>query len=507
MRPALWRLPCLLGRQVVVAIGALFLNSGCAEDPAAATESRSSTVAVDTSDRPGIDWPRFLGPHETGISDESGLLSEWPAAGPPVVWTIDVGTGYSAPSVRGDRLVLHHRAADEEIIECFNAGSGKPIWKQAYASQFTDPYGYNNGPRCTPLLTETHCFTLGAEGKLTCVTLDDGKIVWQRDLKSDFAIPDGFFGVGATPVLEGDKLIVLVGGQPNSGVVAFDAGTGKTLWEAVGKQTWDGVETGWTSEPTYEWTGEEMVASYSSPIVATIHGQRHVLCLMRQGLVSLDPETGRENFHYWFMSRAYESVNAARPVVVDDTILVSAAYRVGSALLRVSPDGTSCEEVWRDPRNLLTHWSTAIYRDGHYFGFSGRHENEGELRCITAMTGEIIWQTNGWGKGVEGLSRGPAGEIFDSATGEEIPWPFYGRGSAILAENRFIVLAERGTLALVKATADGWQEISRCTAPRMKYPSWTAPVLSRGLLYLRCEDALVCLDLRADEKSNQSRTR
>src|SRR5690606_32306526 len=109
---------------------------------------------------------------------------------------------------------------------------------------------------------------------------------------------------------------VLVGGQPNSGVVAFDADTGETLWESVGRQTWDGADTGVASDPKYEWTGEEMVVSYSSPIAATIHGKRHVLCLMRQGLVSVDPETGAENFHYWFMSRAYESVNAARPVVV-----------------------------------------------------------------------------------------------------------------------------------------------------------------------------------------------
>lgn len=491
------------------------VSSGCADETPAVTANAGPSPAnnaVDTSRREGMDWPHFLGPQETGISEETGLLSEWPDAGPPLVWTVDVGTGYSAPSVRGDRLVLHHRIDDEEIIECLEAGSGKSLWKRAHASRFKDPYGYNNGPRCTPLLTEDRCFTLGAEGKLTCVKLTDGSPVWRRDLRADFSIPDGFFGVGATPVLEGDKLIVLVGGQPNSGVVAFDAGTGKTLWEAVGQETWDNALTGWTFEPNYEWTGKEMVVSYSSPLVATIHDRRHLLCLMRQGLVSLDPETGRENFHYWFMSRTHDSVNAARPVLVEDTILLSAAYRVGAALLRVNPDGTSVEEVWRDPRNLLTHWSTAIAHDGHFYGFSGRHENEGELRCIKSDTGEIIWQTDGWGRALERSIRiGPAGEILDADTGQVIPYPRYGRGSAILAEGKFIVLAEQGTLALVEATADGWNEISRCSAPRMKYPSWTAPVLSRGLLYLRCEDALVCLDLRSPESSrtpiNQSRIR
>ena len=490
-------------RQVVL-IGLFSSIFGCVEDQASSDVSPTPTVrnvSVDVSQQAGTDWPMFLGPQETGVSEEIGLLKEWPKEGPPAVWAIDVGTGYSAPSVRGERIVLHHRIGDEEIIECFKAGSGESIWKQAYPSRFKDPYGYNNGPRCTPLLTEDRCYTFGAEAMLTCVALADGKPVWQRDLNQDFNIPEGFFGTGATPILEGDKLIVLVGGQPSSGVVAFDAATGKTLWEAVGKETWDNVETGWTADPTYEWAGDEMVVSYSSPIAATIHGKRHVLCLMRQGLVSVDPETGDENFHYWFRSRTHESVNAARPVVVDDTIFLSAAYRVGSALLKVNPDGTSYEEVWRDPRNMLTHWSTAIFHDGHYFGFSGRHEQEGALRCIKAETGEIVWETSGWEQGLDGFDRGPDNEIIDAETKEAIPWPFYGRAAKILADGKFIILAERGTLALAEATSEGWHEISRCTAPRMKYPSWTAPVLSRGLLYLRCEDALVCLDLRADTTS------
>lgn len=444
--------------------------------------------------REGVDWPCFLGPLGDNVSPERGLLPVWPEGGPPQVWQREVGTGYSAPSVRGHRLVIHHRVKEKEIVECLYAETGQPLWSYGYGSRFQDPYGYNNGPRCSPLLTDAHCYTLGAEGKLLCLDLMSGQPVWERNLRDDFVIPEGFFGVGATPILEGDKLIVLVGGQPNSAVVAFDAATGKTLWQNAGQATWDGAETGWSGDPVYHWTGDEMAVSYSSPIAATIHGRRHVLCLLRQGLVSLDPETGAEYFHYWFRSRAHESVNAARPVVVDDTILLGAAYRVGSALLKVSEDGKSVQTLWREPDTLSTHWSTAVYHKGHYFGFSGRHENEALLQCVEARTGRVRWQTPGWEREAD-LERDASGTIIDRKTGKAIPWPLYGRGSAILADGKFIVLAERGTLALLVADSDRWQEISRCAAPHLSYPSWTAPVLSRGRLFLRDEDSLVCLDL------------
>jgi len=251
----------------------------------------------------GDDWPRFLGPLGNGISRETGLLEKWGTNGPPQLWEKSIGTGYSAPSVRGEKLVFHHRVRDEEIVECVDAATGKPRWRYAYPSHFVDPYGYNNGPRSSPLLSAERCFTFGAEGKLLCLDWE-GHLVWQRDTAADWNIPPAFFGVGSTPILEGDLLIVMVGGQPNAGMVAFDPKTGKTVWESVGQKNWEGVPmTGWPGERSVQWQAWEKQASYSTPVAVTIHGQRHVLCLMRQGLVSLDPKTGRVNFSFWFRSR------------------------------------------------------------------------------------------------------------------------------------------------------------------------------------------------------------
>src|SRR5690348_10077964 len=131
------------------------------------------------------DWPQFLGPHSNGTSDETGLLEKWPTNGLPLVWEKKIGTGYGAPSIRGDVLVFHHRVGDEEIVEALEAGSGKSLWHYAYASHFVDPYGYNNGPRSSPLLTQDRCYTFGAEGKLLCLDLKTGKLLWQRDTAAD----------------------------------------------------------------------------------------------------------------------------------------------------------------------------------------------------------------------------------------------------------------------------------------------------------------------------------
>jgi outer membrane protein assembly factor BamB len=429
---------------------------------------------------PGSDWPQFLGPLGNGTSPETQLLDKWPEQGPPILWQKAVGSGYSAPSVRNDKLVLHHRAGDEEIVQCFEAATGKPLWQYSYPSRFVDPYGYNNGPRCTPLLTSNLVYTFGAEGKLLCLNLDTGKLVWQRDTAKDWEVPPAFFGVGSTPVLEDGLLYVMAGGQPNSGVVALDAATGKMVWENVGERTWSGLPmTGWPGEPKVKWQRWEKQASYSSPVLATIHGQRHLLCFTRQGLVSLNPKTGAVNFSFWFRSRINESVNAMRPVVLDDLIFISAAYyKVGSVLLKVRPDGKGVDEIWR-ATVLEIHWTTPIYQNGNLYAFSGRNEPDARFRCVELKTGKLLWDLD---------ERWPPHSTLTPDV--------YGRGSAILADGKLITLGEGGLLGLFRPNPSAPTEISRFQVPGLHYPCWTAPVLSRGRLYLRSEDDLICLDLR-----------
>jgi outer membrane protein assembly factor BamB len=442
----------------------------------------------------GEDWPRFLGPRGDNTSRETGLIDSFPKDGPPLVWKREIGTGYSAPSVRGGTLVLHHRLGNEEIVERFDAATGRPGWRHAYPCRYRDPYGYNNGPRCTPLLTDNRCYTFGVEGRLVCLDLQTGKLIWERDTAADFLVPEAFFGVGSTPILEDGKLIVMVGGQPNAGVVAFDAATGKTLWQSVGRDNWNGAPMiGWPGARTYRWTSLEKSASYASPVAATIHGRRHVFCVMRQGLVSLNPTNGAVNFSRWFQSTGHDSVNGMSPVVVDDLVFYSAAYfRVGSFLLRIRPDGKSFDEVWRQPREyqerdasgalvdpvLGIHWNTPVFHDGHLYAFDGRNEPDATFKCVELKTARLKW------------SRDERWAPHSSPQP-----PVYGRGSAILADGKLIALGEGGLLGLFRVNPDRPEELARWQVPDLRYPCWVAPVLSRKRLYLRSEDRLVCLDL------------
>ena len=223
---------------------------------------------------------------------------------------------------------------------------------------------------------------------------------------------------------------------------------------------------------------------------------RHILCLMRQGLVSLNPTNGAVNFSYWFQSMANDSVNAMCPVVQDDLVLISAAYyRIGAVLLRVRPDGKSVEQVWRQPAQvpnslpairatppqpLEIHWNTPVFLDGHLYAFSGRDEPDAQFNCVEFKTGKLTWSRDEhWQK------HPPQGSQF----------PVYARGSAIFADGKLIALGEGGKLGLFKANPKQAGEICSFQIPQLGYPCWAAPVLSRKRLYLRNENRLVCFSL------------
>jgi outer membrane protein assembly factor BamB len=401
-------------------------------------------LASGAAGQDGKDWPQFLGPARDGTYQGNDLAPAWPAGGPPVVWKREVGQGWSGPVVAGGKLILFHRLGDKEVVECLDAATGNRVWSADYPTAYKDDFGFDEGPRATPAIAEGKVYTHGAEGVLTCWDMAGGKSLWHVDTKQELRAGKGFFGPACSPLVEGDAVILNVGGQ-RAGVVAFDKATGNVLWRA---------------------TDDE--AGYSSPVAATIGGKRRVLALTRAGLVALEPKSGGIVFQFPWRSRQHASINAATPVVVDDLVFISASYGTGAALLRVGQK--ELQKVWSSDEALSNHYATSVQRDGFLYGFHGRQEEGPSLRCIELKTGKVRWSEDN-----------------------------FGAGTVLLAGDRLVILHEKGQLMIAPATPDGFKPGPR--AQVLPFEARAYPALAGGMLYARAKGRFVCLDLRKPRSS------
>lgn len=423
------------------------------------------------------DWASFFGPDHNLKSPETKLLKEFPAGGPRLVWEIEKGTGFSAPAVSGDRLVLFHRLGDEEIVECLHRLTAEHYWSFRYPSAYKDRYNFSNGPRGSPVIEGGLVFTHGAEGKLHCLDLTTGSLLWQRNTSKEHHITTTFFGVGSTPLVEGDLLIVQVG-APVGGpcVVAYNKKTGEVVWQA----------------------GDQWQASYASPIPAIIHGTRRILVFAggdadppTGGLLVIDPANGVIETRFPFRSRNYISVNAANPTVVGNSVFLSTSYATGCVMIDLAKSGGH-ELAWKS-KSLEAHFATSIHVGGYLYGFDGSNKYRTGPTCVNASTGKQVWQEYPDWSDVDDVDR----------AGNKIPAGPY-RGSMLHADGDFLILGEDGHLAWAELSPKGYKEISR-TRLFHAAETWTPPVVSHGILYV-CQNTpdrkagtpmrLVCYDLR-----------
>jgi outer membrane protein assembly factor BamB len=423
------------------------------------------------------DWISFLGPNHNAVSSETKLLTKWPESGPSLVWEMTKGKGYSSPAVQGERLILFHRLGKEEVVECLNAETGNRYWKFTYPTQFEDRYGYNNGPRASPVIDGDRVYTYGAEGTLHCLRLQTGQVFWKRALRTEFRVPQDFFGVASTPLIEGDLLIINIGAPGGPCVAGFDKRTGRLVWGS----------------------GDAWGPSYASPVPAVVQGHKRIFVFAggdsqppMGGLMSIDPATGALDFSFPWRSRSYESVNASCPVVVANQVFVSASYKTGGALLNILPDGT--HQVAWTASDFGLHWNTPIHKDGYLYGFDGRNEPDVSLACIELKTGKVVWR------------KVPEWEEWTDMNGRTSQASFSTfRGSLLWVDGRFLCLGELGHLLWLDLTPQGYKELARARL-FLARETWGLPVLSRGLLYVmqnaqgmlhREPPRLLCYDLRA----------
>ena len=416
------------------------------------------------------DWPSFLGPNHNSVSPETKLLAEFPKGGPSLVWEMNKGPGYSAPAVLGDRVVLLHRVEGDEVVDCLKADTGQRYWRLTYPSNYMDRYGYCDGPRASPVIAsgtnaaDALVYTIGAEGTLHCIELSTGRVLWRRDLLKEFGLTQNFFGVGSTPLVEGDKLIVNIGAQRGPCVAAFDLKTGRMAWGASsGESAWG--------------------PSYASPIPAVVNGRRCVFVFAggetgpRQpvsgGLLCIDPQTGKVDFTFPWRGKRRESVNASSPLVLagsgqqDAQVLISECYGSGGTLLDIGP-GFSCTPAWAN-ENFGTHFMTAVEKDGYLYGVDGHGPQDAFLVCVERKTGKEIWR-----KQPEWEEAEPDGQ---GAT-RTATWGLY-RCQLMPVDGRCLCLGEYGHLLWLDLQPTGYKELDRTrlfNAPE----TWTGPALSRG---------------------------
>ncbi len=416
--------------------------------------------------RPGSDWPRFLGPTDDGKSPETGILTDWGETGPPLVWERVVGGGYAGPVVAAGRLFFFDfdPRSRQARLTCMDAATGSELWQTTYTSIYQDYYGYDSGPRAAPVVDGERVFTFGVEGMLRAHDVRDGSLLWEVDTAERFGVVQNFFGAGSSPIVEGDLLIAMVGGSPpgsprihsgrvegnGTGIVAFDKATGAVRY-----------------------TASDELAGYASPTITTIDGRRWGFLFARGGLLGFDPSDGSIDFHFPWKALPLESVNASNPVIVDDTVFISAAYGTGSALLRVEPGGYEVlRQDGRRDQSLAVHFGNVVHDDGVLYGSHGRHSAPAELRAVDHATGEVLWSEPG------------------------LLWT-----TLLHVDGHLIVLSEDGRLHLAEVNPEAYRAKASIRPARadgtslLRTPSWSPPVLSRGLLYLRGRDRLVALEL------------
>jgi outer membrane protein assembly factor BamB len=399
------------------------------------------------------DWPQWRGPQRTGISQETGLLKEWPSEGPRLLWQRDnIGSGYSTPSIVGDRIYLiSNEGLDNEFVQALNVADGKQVWAQRIGivgnPDQRPPYP---GSRSTPTVDGDVLYALGSDGDLVCMETAAGEIRWRKHLRNDFGGKYGEWAYAESPMVDGEVLVCTPGGEEAT-LIALNKRTGEVIWKS--------------QVPSDEEGGQE--PGYASAIIVNAAGVKQYVQFLQKGLVGVDATTGK---FLWQYERTGQSpANIPTPVAQGD-LVYSSSGRGGGALVRiVAKDGKiQAEEVYFD-RKLPTAIGGSILLGDYHYGTTGE-----TTVCSEFNTGKILW------------------------TKERELAP----SSLCFADGNLYLHAERdGQVALIEASPEGYRERGRFTPPNLpergNTRAWAYPVVANGRLYIRDWDRLWCYDVKA----------
>lgn len=403
------------------------------------------------------DWPQWRGPNRDGVSQETGLLAEWPKSGPKLLWEIDeAGGGYSTPSVVGDRIyLLGNEGLEDEFVRAFNVRDGKQVWSVRIGKVGNpDQRPSYPGARSTPTLDGDVLYALGSDGDLACLDAATGDVRWTKSLRNDFGGKPGKWAYAESPLVDGDA-VVCTPGADEATIVALNKKTGEPVWKSAVPG------------------GDD--AAYASVIVVEAGGVKQYVQFLGKGLVGVDAKTGK---FLWRYEKTAQGSPANMPSpVARDGFVYSATGKAGGGLVKLKVDGgkVQAEEVYFSPK-LPKAIGGSVLVGKNLYGASDA------LLCVDFESGEIKWE----GRGV-------------------------GAGAILFADGRLYLHGENGEVALAEASPEGYQEKGRFTPPnppdRGNSKAWAYPVVADGRLYIRDMGKLWCYDVSSRQAASLGTSR
>ncbi|HKV08807.1 MAG TPA: PQQ-binding-like beta-propeller repeat protein [Thermoanaerobaculia bacterium] len=403
------------------------------------------------------DWPQWRGPARDGISKETGLLAQWPQAGPPLAWkAAGLGKGFSSVAVTGGKIFTMGDRADGQHVIALSGTDGKVLWTAKVGPVWEDEFA---GPRGTPTVDGDRVYAIGTEGDLVALEAATGKVVWHKHMERDLGgRVMSVWKWSESPLVDGDRLIVTPG-LSDSLMVALDKKTGKEIWRAkaaqsLGPKGKDG-------------------AGYSSVVISNGGGVKQYVQLTGRGLIGVRAEDGKLLWNY--NPVANDVANIPTPVVQGDYVFSSTGYQTGSALLKLAKagDGVTAQEVYFLPaRSFQNHHGGFVLIGDHIYG--GHGHNKGFPVCLELSTGKLVW----------------------GGDGSNVQAPGTGSAAVTAADGHLYFRYQNGKMALIEATPQGYKQTGLFDIPNVNAPSWSHPVVAGGKLYLREQDNLYVYDVK-----------
>jgi outer membrane protein assembly factor BamB len=419
------------------------------------------------------DWPEIRGKGRLGVWNETGILEKFPESGLKVLWRTPLNAGFAGPAVAGGRVFVMdfietQRLRGTERALALDEKTGKVLWTHEWPVEYRG-MSYAQGPRATPTVDGSRVYFAGADGKLFCLEAATGAVVWKKDFVVDYGADRAKWGwdwgFSSSPLVDGDRLIAMVGGRPDAKVVAFDKATGKEIWRALSSESELGV---------------------AQPIIITAGGTRQLIIWYPGAVASLDPATGKQ---YWEQPyKVGASMTVPTPVQQGSLLFLTNFYD-GPLMLELDEKKPAARVLWKGKSDneiqtdgLHSVIATPVIMGDHIYGLC----SYGQFRCLLARTGQRIWESQ-------------------AVTGERARW---AQGLIVRNGDRLFINNDRGELVIVKPSPEGYQEISRThllkpTSPpgnrrQLGSVNWSHPAYANRHIYARNDEEIICASLAAD---------